>query len=283
MADLSPLVSTTWLDQNLRQPHLRLIDIRGRVLPATEPPPHYLAHREAYMQMHIPGAVFVDWVTDITVNGPSQMQIAPPDKFAALMGRLGVSSRSLVVAYDDADGMLAARLWWALQYYGHSQAVVLEGGWDKWVAENRATTAEIPYFPPTTFVPQVNPALRRTADDVQAALNSDTRLIDVRTPGEYQGKASRARRAGHIPGALNLPRHELLAADGTPLPPGVLEDKLAAQQISKDDTIVLYCNAGVSASFGMLALRAAGYRDLAVYDGSWKDWGNDDSRPIETE
>lgn len=276
-----PLVSTTWLDQNLNQSNLRIIDIRGRVLPATEPLPHYYAHYDAYQQSHIPGAVFVDWVKDITVDGPHHMQIAPPEKFSALMRKLGVSSKTQIVAYDDAEGMFAARLWWALNYYGHPQVVVLEGGWNKWIAENRATSSEIPYYPPSNFTAQPNTAIRRTADDVQKVLHTDTHLIDVRTPAEFNGQASRAKRFGHIPGALNLPRSEMLSSDGTLLPHGVLEDKLTAHGVQKDDEVVLYCNGGVSASFGLLALRVAGYTNASVYDGSWKDWGNDDTRPIE--
>lgn len=276
-----PLVTTTWLDQNIGKNKLRIIDIRGRVLPATDPHPHYISHRDAYLQSHLPGALFVDWITDITVDGPQNTQIAPPEKFAALMGKLGINNQTEVVVYDDADGMFAARLWWALNYYGHTQVAVLEGGWQKWVAENRATTDAIPFVTPTEFTPNPDDRIRRTADQVQGMLNTSTHLIDVRTPGEYDGKASRAKRFGHIPGAINLPRSALLAADGTPLPSGVLQDKLADMGISPDEEVVMYCNGGVSASFGLLALKMAGFNNAAVYDGSWKDWGNDDARPIE--
>lgn len=275
-----PLVTTTWLDQHLTERGLRLLDIRGRVLPASDPLPHYLSHRDAYEKAHIPGALFVDWITDITVDGPAKMQIAPPEKFAALMSRLGVGPKTIVVAYDDADGMFAARLWWALRYYGHQGVAVLEGGWNKWVAEDRATTADIPYVAPAEFVPMIDPALRRTADDVQAALARGIRLIDVRTTAEFNGEASRAARAGHIPGAINLPRGAMLAADGSALPAGVLRDKLAVLGVEPDDDVILYCNSGVSASFGLLALQAAGFANASLYDGSWKDWGNDPARPI---
>ena len=105
--------------------------------------------------------------------------------------------------------------------------------------------------------------------------------MDVRSPAEYAGQASRARRFGHIPGALNLPRTSLVGAQGGMLPAAELR-ALFAQQGLEDDTaeVVTYCNAGVSASYGMLALRVAGFSDVAMYDGSWKDWGNDDSKPI---
>ena len=107
-------------------------------------------------------------------------------------------------------------------------------------------------------------------------------LVDLRSPEEFAGKSSRARRKGHIPGAVNIPRLSLVAPDGTLLPPGELRQKFAAAGID-DSTpeIITYCNAGVSASFGMLALRVAGLENVALYDGSWKDWGNDDARAVE--
>jgi thiosulfate/3-mercaptopyruvate sulfurtransferase len=212
------------------------------------------------------------------------MQIAPPDKFAALMGKLGINERTFVVAYDDASGMFAARLWWALQYYGHDQVAVLDGGWQKWLAENRPTTAESPRIPVTTFTPKIKTSLRWTADDVQQALDSDMKLIDVRTSSEFNGESSRAKRFGHIPGAINLPRSDLVTADGALKPTGVLQDLFAVHEISPDSSetpVVVYCNGGVSASYGLLALRQAGFEGGAIYDGSWKDWGNDESRPIE--
>ncbi|MBC8098125.1 MAG: sulfurtransferase, partial [Armatimonadetes bacterium] len=208
---------------------------------------------------------------------------APPDKFAALMGNLGIGAQTFVVAYDDAGGMLAARLWWALNYYGHTQVAVLDGGWQKWRAEDRPVTSEPPRYSLARFVPSINPALRRTADDVQALLGSATQLVDVRTPAEFSGAASRAARSGHIPGAFNVPRNALLTADNVMLPNGVLQDSLAAHGVDLEGDVVLYCNGGVSASYGLLALRAAGYDGGAVYDGSWKEWGNDPARPIATD
>jgi thiosulfate/3-mercaptopyruvate sulfurtransferase len=281
MVNPTPLVTTVWLDQHLDDPNVRVVDIRGHVAPATDPLPHYFSHRADYDESHIPGAVFIDWVRDITVDGPHHMQIAPPEKFAALMSKIGVGAKTFVVAYDDAGGMFAARLWWALNYYGHPQVAVLDGGWQKWIAEDRPVTTDSPRIPVAQFEPKINPDLRRTAGDVQAALHSDTKLIDVRTEDEFRGRASRAKRSGHIPGAINLPRSQLVSPDGAMPPSGVLADMLDALEIKPSDDIILYCNGGVSASYGLLALRMAGYNG-AVYDGSWKDWGNDDSKPIET-
>lgn len=157
MSDIFPigdLVSTEWLAANLTLPRLRIIDIRGHVLPASEPPPHYFNHHAEYLVSHIPGAVFVDWVHEITdPTDPRHAKIAPPERFAAAMSRAGIGDDTFVVTYDDAGGMLAARLWWCLNYYGHSQVRVLDGGWTKWQAEIAR--------PAPIFRPLPRPASRR--------------------------------------------------------------------------------------------------------------------------
>ncbi|MDW8351008.1 MAG: sulfurtransferase [Anaerolineae bacterium] len=276
------LVTTEWLHAHLRDDRLRIVDIRGHVLPPTEPPPHYFNHYDDYVKQHIPGAVFVDWVYEITDPAdPRHARIAPPERFAALMQRCGIGDDTFVVAYDDAASMFAARLWWALNYYGHPAVAVLDGGWHKWVAEGRPVTAEIVEVAPATFTPRPQPAWIRSADQVMAALGSPVQLVDVRSPQEFNGEQSRARRFGHIPGAVNVPRTSLVAPDGTLLPPQALRERFAQVGIgAHTPEIVTYCNAGVSASLGLLALRVAGFDNSAIYDGSWKEWGNDDGRPI---
>jgi thiosulfate/3-mercaptopyruvate sulfurtransferase len=279
------LVSTAWLAEHLHDANLRIVDIRGHVLPASHPLPHYFNHRDDYLKAHIPGAVFVDWVHEITdPDDPRHAQIAKPERYGAAMRRLGIARDTFVVAYDDAAGMFAARLWWSLNYYGHSNVAVLDGGWNKWTAEGRPTTADIASIAPSDFIAAPNPDLFRCADDVLAALNTDKKLIDVRSPEEFAGKSSRAKRKGHIPGAVNIPRPVLNAPDGTMLPPDQLRLKFAEAGIDTSvPDIVTYCNGGVSGSYGLLALRVAGLDKSAVYDGSWKDWGNDESKPIEGE
>jgi thiosulfate/3-mercaptopyruvate sulfurtransferase len=278
------LVSTAWLAEHLADANLRVVDIRGHVLPATEPPPHYFNHYADYLVSHIPNAVFIDWVHEITDPAdPRHAQIAPPERFAAAMSRAGIGDDTFVVTYDDAGGMFAARLWWALNYYGHSQVAVLDGGWQKWIAEGRPVSAEIPNVTPQIFTPRPDPAWYRDSKQVLGALNTPIRLVDMRSPEEFRGEASRAMRKGHIPSAVNQPRRELLGEDGALLPPEALREKFAALGVTDEtEEVIFYCNAGVSASFGLLALRAAGIRArAAVYDGSWKDWGNDPEKPIE--
>lgn len=277
------LVSTDWLAAHLTDDNIRIIDIRGHVLPADKPIPHYFNHRADYEVAHIPGAVFIDWVEQITdPDDPRHAQIAKPERYSAVMSQAGIDENTFVVAYDDAGGMFAARLWWSLNYYGHTQAAVLDGGWNKWVTENRATTAEATQPAPKQFVANANPSIYRTAAEVEATLGSTTKLMDVRTPEEFRGEYARAKRAGHIPGAVNQPRGGLLNADGTMLPPEQLRLKLGTIGIdASTPEVIVYCNGGVSASFGLLAMRVAGLENGAVYDGSWKDWGNDEQKPIE--
>lgn len=278
----TPLVSTDWLEKNLDRPGLVILDVRGKVLPPTDPQPWYHSYPMDYAKSHIPNARFVNWITDITVDGPAKMQIAPPEKFAAFMSSIGVGDGMHVIAYDSAGGMFAARVWWALNYYGHTEVSVLDGGWTAWVAENRPVSDELPEITPLPFIAQINPALRLTKDAVLEKLGTAARLIDVRTPEEYRGEASRAKRSGHIPGAINLPGKSLVGgANGTLSAVDAIQAKFAEVGASSTEDVVLYCNGGVSASLGLLAYRAAGFEGGAVYDGSWKDWGNDDSTPIE--
>src|SRR5215213_6165866 len=125
----NPLVTTEWLQDHLSDPHLRIVDIRGHVLPANQPTPHYFNHRSDHDLSHIPGAIFIDWVKEITDPAdPRHAQIAKPERYAEVMSRAGIDENTFVVAYDDASGMFAARLWWSLNYYGHTQVAVLDGG-----------------------------------------------------------------------------------------------------------------------------------------------------------
>jgi len=278
----SPLVSTAWLNDHLDDENLRIIDIRGKVLPATQPPPHYFSHEEAYQESHIPNAVFVNWIEDIVEPGSPSNDVSSPERFATFMGKRGIDADTVVVAYDDAASMFASRMWWALRYYGHEQVYVLDGGWTKWIAEARPTTSDIPAIEQKTFVPQINLSLLATADDILSKLNTDEmQLIDVRSPIEFAGEASRAQLMGHIPNAINIPRKTMVSTENTVLDVNELKAFFANKNIALDaPETVVYCNSGVSASYGMLALMIAGADNVRVYDGSWKEWGNDASKPI---
>lgn len=278
----SPLVSTDWLTEHLQDDNLCIIDIRGKVLPASQPPPHYFNHHDAYLESHIPNAVFVNWMEDIIEPDSPSNDVASPKRFAALMGKQGIDSDTVVVVYDDAMSMFASRMWWALRYYGHEQVYVLDGGWEKWTAEDRPINANIPEIEPKVFVPQVNNTLLATAGDILSKLGSDEmQLMDVRSPLEFAGEASRAELMGHIPNAINTPRKTMVADDHTVPSKEVLQAYFLDKGLSLDsqDTII-YCNSGVSASYGLLAMTVAGINNVRVYDGSWKEWGNDATKPI---
>lgn len=278
---ISPLASTAWLEEHLHDKSLRLVDIRGAVLPPTAPPPHYLSSRADYEAAHIPGAVFVDWLVDIVEPGSPSNDIAAPERFGMAMRRLGIDQDSRVVIYDDAASMFAARLRWCLLYYGHDDVHLLDGGWNKWKAEGRPTEAAIPSVRQGNFKPAHQPGLRADAAAILGGIGGESmQLLDVRSPAEFRGETSRAQSAGHIPTAINLPAKTMIAADQTLKPAAELQAQFAEAGIDLQaaDTVI-YCNSGVSASLAMLALEQAGATNLRVYDGSWKEWGNDPATP----
>ncbi len=282
-----PLVSTEWLAANLGHPQLRVVDMRGKVLPPTAPKPHYFPRHEDYAAGHIPGAVYIDWTRDIVdLDDPVQVQVAPPEKIARVLGGLGIGDDSVVVAYDDSFSMFAGRLLWVLRYYGFENARILNGGSVKWLAEGRPFTTEIPNYPPATFTPRPQPQLRKTADQILAALGSDTVLIDARNDKEFRGEESRAARGGHIPGAVNVFYQSLVSGPNqTYASPEELRERFAAAGVDleglEDREVVAYCNGGVSATPAALALEIVTGKRVALYDGSWNEWGNDESKPLE--
>ena len=279
-----PIVSTDWLAAHLHDPELHVVDVRGKVLPPGNTP-RYLPKREDYDAGHVPGAVFVDWTRDIVdVDDPVPAQIARPEAFARRMGELGVGDEAAVVAYDDYDHAFAGRLAWALRYYGHDRVRVLDGGWARWIAEGRPVSPDVPRPAAAHFTARTREALRRTADQVEQALGDPAvLLIDARPAEQYEGAVSAAARSGHIPGAYNVPYARLVDSTGRFLPGSELsrvftEAGIDVQHLPPE--IVVYCNGGVTCTVPLNALRMLGRDDVAVFDGSWNEWGNDPRRPI---
>ncbi len=283
------LVETGWLAEHLQDPGVRIVDMRGYVRTVNVRPglqeATYVGAPEEYAQGHIPGAVYIDWTRDIVdLDDPVEAQVASAEKFAQTMERLGIGDEHLVVAYDNHPAsQFATRLWWALNYYGHSNVAVLNGGFPKWQREGRSLTTDVPAYPPATFTPRVQPALRATAEEVLATLGQPgTRLIDARDTGQYSGTIARGHgRAGHIPGALNIPREELIAPDGTFRSNEELQTVFAGANVKPEERIIAYCNGGVAATSVLFSLALLGYPSLTNYDGSWNEWGSRADLPIE--
>jgi thiosulfate/3-mercaptopyruvate sulfurtransferase len=201
------------------------------------------------------------------------------------MKRLGIGDKHLVVAYDaHPASQFATRLWWALNYYGHDLVVVLNGGLPKWQREHRPLVDTIPAYPPTTFTPVAQPRLRSTAEDVLAMLGQQgIKLVDARDTGQYTGNIVRDHgRPGHIPGAINIPREEMInPADGTFHSSEELSQLFASAGVKPEEQVVAYCNGGVAATTVLFSLAMLGYPRLTNYDGSWNEWGSRNDLPVE--
>lgn len=278
-------VTTTWLQDHLDDPAVRLVDIRGVIRPVEAPRPWYLESREEYAEGHIPGAVYVGWLTDIVEpDAAVKMTVASPERLAALMRRLGIGDEHLVIVYDDEGNHIAARLWWILNYYGHPAVRLLDGGYPKWLAEKRPVAAEVPLHPPARFTVRVQPGWRATRDEVRRAIGDPrVRLVDSRGRRDFRGEVGRGLRKGRIPGAVSVPIKTFWEGPyNTWKPEAELRAIHEAAGVTPDRRVITYCNAGVSASVGLLALKLLGYPSAANYAGSWYDWERDPKNPTET-
>jgi thiosulfate/3-mercaptopyruvate sulfurtransferase len=283
------LVESSWLAEHLDDPHLRVVDMRGYVRTVEHDgvqDAQYVGARDEYEQGHIPGALYIDWSSDIVdPDDVVEAQVAPAARFAEVMGRLGIGDQHLVVAYDaHPASQFATRLWWALNYYGHDQVVILDGGLPKWQRENRPLVTAIPSFPPATFTPVPQPQLRATAEDIVSFLGrQDVTLVDARERRQYTGElVRRPGRRGHIPGALNISREELIdPATGTFRSNEELAHIFANSGVKPEDHVVAYCNGGVAATTVLFSLAMLGYPKLTNYDGSWNEWGTRQDLPAE--
>ncbi len=245
------------------------------------------AGRDEYDAGHLPGAQFLDVDTDLAGPAGSGGRHPLPDP-AALQEALraaGVRSERSVVAYDSADGSVAARAWWLLRWAGHRDVAVLDGGYRAWTAHDLPVSTQPAASEPGTIT--VRPGSMPVLDTGQAAARArDGVLLDARVPARYRGEEEPVDpRAGHVPGARSAPFTELTDADGRWLPPQHVRE-LAAGWGLAGQPVGAYCGSGVTACALVLGLEHAGITDpdhpVALYPGSWSQWCTDPSRPVAT-
>lgn len=277
---MEPLVSTEWLGAELGKPDLIVFD-------ATKYLPNEGRDGAAeYRASHIPGAHFfdIDVIADQDTDLPHMVPTA--GRFAALLGRMGVSNNSRVVFYDQKGLASAARGWWMMGLFGHDRAAVLDGGLPKWVRENRPIEAGEPAAPvPAVFRPDFRPRRLRGIGDMADNLRTGSELVlDARAAGRFSGAVPEPRhgmRSGHIPGSRNLPYTELLNPDQTMRPAGELHALFARAGVDGARPVVTSCGTGVTAAILTLGMVRAGLPPGALYDGSWTEWGGRPDTQIE--
>ena len=272
------LVSTDWVEQRLNDPKVRVIESNEDTL--------------LYASGHVPGAVHVDWTTDL--NDQIRRDYITREGFEALMSKIGATNDTTVVFYGDKNNWWACYAFWVFQLFGHTNAKVMDGGRLKWEKETRATSRDVPSYPRTQYkANNRNDAPHRAyRDDVHAHLKAQGQLVDVRSPEEYAGTRMHmpdypnegALRGGHIPSAKSVPWARAINPDEGTFRPAAELKKLYVedQHLSPDKATIAYCRIGERSSHTWFALKyLLGFKNIRNYDGSWTEWGNMVGVPIE--
>jgi len=260
------LVETDWVAAHANDANVRVVDMR----------------QNGYAAGHVPGAVYLSPVAIRDANSPPTF-LPTPAAFEAMMASLGISDSTRVVVYDERGGIYAARLWWILNYFGHANVALVNGGWIKWTAEKRPTATDTPAVTAGTFTPKPQPRWVATASDVVGAINKPgIKILDARTTAEIEGKDLRnIKRGGFIESSipvywedlLDLPQRTFKSADE-------LKRIYEARGILPSHEIITYCQVGMRASVDLFAAHLIGYDKLRNYYGAWEEWGNRDDLPI---
>jgi thiosulfate/3-mercaptopyruvate sulfurtransferase len=277
-AQADVLVTTEWVAENLANTDkIRLVESNEDVL--------------LYSTGHIPNAVHIDWVADL--NDAVRRDYLSEEEFAALMSRNGIANDTTVVFYGDKNNWWASYAFWVFKLFGHADCRIMDGGRQKWVAESREMTKEVPSFPAAEYkaTARADYKIRAFRDQVMDHINASQPLVDVRSPQEYSGELLHmpgspqegALRGGHIRGAVNVPWSKAVYEDGTFKTADDLRELYEKEQgLSPDKNVIAYCRIGERSSHTWFVLHyLLGYPNVRNYDGSWTEWGNLVGVPIE--
>ncbi|WP_331235880.1 sulfurtransferase [Natronorarus salvus] len=283
------LVDADWVEDHLEEfqsedPEYRLLEVNNPTVTAD-------SEYTPYEAGHVPGAVFLDWEEDLTDR--TTRDILSKEAFEEVVGEAGITEDSTVVFYGGGriPNWFAVFAYWQFKYYGHADARVLDGGKEYWVANDYPLTEEVPEFDAQEYHAR-GPfeSIRAYRDDVETAIDSGLPLVDVRSPEEFTGELlapeglqETAQRAGHIPGAQNVPVPTILNDDGTFKGPDELRELYAEKGVDGEESTIAYCRVGERSSIEWFALHELlGFPDVRNYDGSWTEWGSMIRTPIET-
>jgi thiosulfate/3-mercaptopyruvate sulfurtransferase len=272
------LVSTEWAADHEQDPNLRFVEVD--------------VDTTAYDQGHIPGAVGWNWQTQLQDN--VRRDLIDRATLEALLGRSGIANETTIVLYGDNNNWFAAYAFWQLKYYGHEDVRLINGGRKKWLEEKRPLTTEVPKVRPAIYRARgPDESIRARKEQVFAALerNNGMKLVDVRSVDEFTGKiiappgmSETAQRAGHIPGAANIPWAQAANEDGTFKSADALKQLYEGKGVTGRSEVIAYCRIGERSSHTWFVLKyLLGYDNVKNYDGSWTEWGNLVGAPIEKE
>ena len=261
------LVDTDWVAAHAADVNVRVVDMR----------------QSGFADGHVPGAVALSPVAIRDAKAPPTF-LPTPAAFDAMMARLGISNATRVVVYDERGGIYGARLWWILNYFGHPNVALMNGGWLKWSAEHRPTSKETPSPPAGQFTAKPQPKWLATASDVVAAIGKPgIRIVDARTRNEIDGTDLRnIKRGGFIKSSTPVYWEALLDPQAKTFKSADEIRKLYEDRgILPSQEVIAYCQVGMRASVDLFALHLVGYDKLRNYYGAWEEWGNRDDLPIE--